>query len=53
MTTPDHDPQAPDDETRDRSAEQRDIVAPTPHDVREKARDEDQEGSQPPRRSGA
>ncbi|MFF3006744.1 hypothetical protein ACFVTF_28540 [Kitasatospora sp. NPDC057940] len=38
-----------DDETRERSAEQRNITAPTPKDVQEKAEDDDQadDGSDP------
>jgi hypothetical protein len=35
-----------DDETRQRSAEQRNISAPTPRDVRDKAKDDDEPDSQ-------
>ncbi|WP_158845628.1 hypothetical protein [Streptomyces sp. NRRL WC-3742] len=39
-------PEQADEETRERSAEQRNITAPTPKDVRAKAEDDDK--SQPP-----
>ncbi|MGW0994277.1 hypothetical protein [Streptomyces sp. NPDC002520] len=43
MKTPgDNNPPPVDDETRERSAEQRNITAPTPRDVRNKAKDEDE-----------
>ena len=38
----------PDEETRDRSAEERSIVAPTPADVRAKAPDDQDEEPEPP-----
>ncbi|MER6400500.1 MULTISPECIES: hypothetical protein [unclassified Kitasatospora] len=47
MTTPD-DTEEPDEETRERSAEERSIVAPTPADVRAKAEDGDDEEPEPP-----
>ena len=43
MKTPgDHDTPPVDDETRQRSAEQRNVTAPTPRDVRDRAKDEDE-----------
>ncbi|MEU3619112.1 hypothetical protein ABZ725_43485 [Streptomyces sp. NPDC006872] len=43
MKTPgEHDTPPVDDETRRRSAEQRNVTAPTPRDVRDKAKDEDE-----------
>jgi hypothetical protein len=43
MKTPgDNDTPPVDDETRQRSAEQRNITAPTPRDVRDKAKDDDE-----------
>ena len=46
-------PQA-DDETRERSAEQRNIPTPTPKDIRAKgdAEDDDDEESEPPSAAG-
>ncbi|MFF2147000.1 hypothetical protein [Kitasatospora sp. NPDC058190] len=49
----DHEPGAkddaqPDEETRDRSAEERNIVAPTPRDVRAKAEDDEDDEPEPP-----
>lgn len=40
-TSGDHAAPPPDDETRQRSAEQRNVTAPTPRDVREKAEHDD------------
>ncbi|MFI1760611.1 hypothetical protein ACH41H_00815 [Streptomyces sp. NPDC020800] len=47
MKTPDDnsDTSPVDDETRQRSAEQRNITAPTPRDVRDKAKDDDEPDS--------
>lgn len=46
MKTPDNSDTSPvDDETRQRSAEQRNITAPTPRDVRDKAKDDDEPDS--------
>jgi hypothetical protein len=43
MKTPDNSETPPvDDKTRQRSAEQRNITAPTPRDVRDKAEDVDE-----------
>ncbi|MFF3937484.1 hypothetical protein [Streptomyces phaeofaciens] len=43
MKTPgDHDTPPVDDETRQRSAEQRNVTAPTPRDVRDRAKDKDE-----------
>ncbi|WP_161789951.1 hypothetical protein [Streptacidiphilus neutrinimicus] len=41
-----------DDETRQRSAEQRNITAPTPKDVRAKGDDEDDDANEPPSTDG-
>ncbi|GAA1125265.1 hypothetical protein [Kitasatospora arboriphila] len=48
MTTPDDDRAHPDEETRERSAEERSITAPTPADVRAKGGDDDGEEPEPP-----
>ena len=49
MSTPDeHDEAQVDDQTRERSAEQRNIPVPTPKDVRAKGDDDDQDESEPP-----
>ncbi|WP_371494850.1 hypothetical protein OG871_06345 [Kitasatospora sp. NBC_00374] len=48
MTTADDHTAQPDEETRDRSAEERSIVAPTPADVRAKAEDDGNEEPEPP-----
>ena len=43
MKTPDDDDTPPvDEETCERSAEQRNVIAPTPRDVRDKAEDDDE-----------
>ncbi|MFH8770479.1 hypothetical protein ACIF83_12300 [Streptomyces sp. NPDC085866] len=43
MHTPGENDRPPaDDKTRQRSAEQRNVTAPTPRDVRDKAKDEDE-----------
>ena len=44
MKTPgdDNTPPVDDEETRERSAEQRNVITPTPRDVREKAEDDDE-----------
>ncbi|MFI6849175.1 hypothetical protein OG535_02890 [Kitasatospora sp. NBC_00085] len=48
MSTPEeNDTPQVDDETRERSAEQRNITAPTPADVRAKADDDDKDGEPP------
>lgn len=42
MTTPGDDDTPPaDEETRERSAEQRNVITPTPRDVRDKAEDDE------------
>ncbi|MFE9423694.1 hypothetical protein ACFYNO_12120 [Kitasatospora sp. NPDC006697] len=48
MSTPqENDTPQPDEETRERSAEQRNITAPTPPDVEAKA-DDEEEDQEPP-----
>ncbi|WP_158515638.1 hypothetical protein [Kitasatospora sp. MBT63] len=49
MTTPEEHTPQPDDKSRERSAEERNVVAPTPAEVRAKARDgdEDEEAEAP------
>ncbi|MEW1913447.1 hypothetical protein AB0442_34345 [Kitasatospora sp. NPDC085895] len=47
MTTPDDDRAHPDEETRERSAEERSITAPTPADVRAKGEDDGEEPEPP------
>ncbi|MFC1415843.1 hypothetical protein [Streptacidiphilus cavernicola] len=50
MTTSDESGKQPDEETRERSAEERNVVAPTPRDVREKGEENPEEAPevQPP-----
>ncbi|WP_329283640.1 hypothetical protein [Streptomyces sp. NBC_01451] len=42
MKTSDDETPPVDEETRERSAEQRNVVTPTPRDVRDKAEDDDE-----------
>ncbi|WP_160311285.1 hypothetical protein [Streptacidiphilus anmyonensis] len=52
MSTPDERDNDQVDEERERSAEQRNITAPTPKDVRAKGDDEDGDANEPPSTDG-
>jgi len=48
MKTPGDDDTPPvDEETRERSAEERNVITPTPQDVRDKAEEEKEEDAEP------